>query len=70
MGRKVSDGEIIDRIVDAVICLTVIAIIVLKICGVITISWLWLLAPLWIPFAFGLAVAIIFIILFLIEDHI
>lgn len=70
MGRKVSDGEIIDRIVDAVICLAVITIIVLKICGVITISWLWLLAPLWIPFAFGAVLAIIFTILYFIESKI
>ena len=70
MGHKVSDGEIIDRIVDAVICLAVITVIVLKICGVITISWLWLLAPLWIPFGIGVVMAIIFVILYLIESYI
>ena len=69
MGRKVNEEEAIDRIVDILIVAIILAVVVLKICGVITISWLWLLAPLWIPFAFGLAVAIIFIILFLIEDH-
>lgn len=59
-----------ERIVDVVICLAVIAIIVLKICGIITISWLWLLAPLWIPFGIGIAIAIVFIILYLIECYI
>ena len=70
MGHKVKEEEAMDWIVDIVIYLAIIAIIVLKICGVITISWLWLLAPLWIPFAFGLVLAIIFIILYFIEDKI
>lgn len=68
MGRKVSDGEIIDRIVDIAIVAIILAVIVLKICGVITISWLWLLAPLWIPFGIGVVMAIIFVILYFIES--
>jgi len=39
--------------------LLTIVFIVLKLCGVIEWSWLWVLAPLWIPL--GLAI-IIFII--------
>jgi Flp pilus assembly protein TadB len=31
--------------------LLTIAFIVLKLCGVITWSWIWVLAPLWIGFA-------------------
>ncbi len=62
--------EIIDRIVDIVICLITITVIVLKICGIITISWLWLLAPLWIPFGIGLVMAVIFIVLYFIESYI
>lgn len=69
-GGNMENGEIIDRIVDAVICLAVITVIVLKICGVITISWLWLLAPLWIPFGIGVVMAIIFVILYLIESYV
>lgn len=70
MGGKMGNEEIMDRIVDIVICLAVITVIVLKICGVITISWLWLLAPLWIPFGFGVVMAIIFVILYFIESYI
>lgn len=39
--------------------LLTIAFIVLKLCGVIDWSWIWVLAPLWIAVAFGLLVAII-----------
>lgn len=33
--------------------LLTVAFIVLKLCKVITWSWLWVLAPLWIPVALG-----------------
>ena len=69
-GGNMENGDIMDRIADIIICLAVITIIVLKICGIITISWLWLLAPLWIPFGIGIVMAIIFIILYLIESYI
>lgn len=43
--------------------LLAIALIVLKLCNVITWSWLWVLAPLWIPFAIiGLGLFFIFIL--------
>ena len=36
--------------------------IILKLCGVISWSWLWVLAPLWIPLALALVVlGVIFI---------
>lgn len=41
--------------------LLAIAFIVLKLCGVITWSWLWVLAPLWIPA--GIAIACFLIVL-------
>jgi hypothetical protein len=37
-----------------------IAFIVLKLCGVISWSWLWVLAPLWIPLAIGAGIAVVF----------
>ena len=40
-----------------------VAFIVLKLCGVIKWSWLWVLAPAWISIAIVL-LAIIFILLF------
>lgn len=40
--------------------LLLVAFIVLKLCHVIEWSWLWVLAPLWIPFA--IAVIIIAVI--------
>ena len=39
--------------------LLTIAFIILKLCKVIAWSWVWVLAPIWIPFA----LAIIFIII-------
>lgn len=42
--------------------LLTIAFIVLKLCGVITWSWLWVLSPLWISFGLGLIIFIIVII--------
>lgn len=43
--------------------LLTIAFIVLKLCGVITWSWIWVLSPLWIAFAIILVLAIIIVIL-------
>jgi hypothetical protein len=43
--------------------LLTIAFIVLKLCGVITWSWVWVLAPLWIPTAFFLLLVIISLII-------
>lgn len=39
--------------------LLTIAFIVLKLCGVITWSWLWVLSPLWISTALVLLIVII-----------
>lgn len=36
-----------------------IVLIVLKICGVINLSWIWVLAPIWIPLAILLIVFIV-----------
>lgn len=40
-----------------------IAFIVLKLCGVIDWSWVWVVAPIWIPLAFVISVYIICIII-------
>lgn len=39
-----------------------IVFIILKLCKVITWSWLWVLAPLWIPLSIALIIFIIAII--------
>ena len=36
-----------------------IAFIVLKLCNVINWSWWWVLAPIWIPLAFGLLLIVL-----------
>ncbi len=43
--------------------LLAIVFIVLKLTKVITWSWWWVLSPLWIPLAVGLAIIIIWLIL-------
>ena len=42
--------------------LLAVAFIVLKLCGVIDWSWVWVLSPLWISVALFLVVAIIMLI--------
>ena len=44
------------------LCVLFFIFLVLKLCGVITWSWWWITAPLWIPLLFG----VLFIIFFLI----
>jgi hypothetical protein len=36
-----------------------IAFIVLKLCGVINWSWIWVLAPIWVPTLFVLSLVVI-----------
>ena len=43
--------------------LLTIAFIVLKLCGVITWSWVWVLSPLWISAILVIILIIIFVIL-------
>jgi len=43
--------------------LLAVAFIVLKLCHVIEWSWVWVLAPLWIPLAITLVILIIVLIL-------
>lgn len=43
--------------------LLAVAFIVLKLCHVIEWSWLWVLAPLWIPIALALVILIIVLII-------
>lgn len=33
--------------------LLTIAFVILKLCGIITWSWIWVLAPIWIPWVCG-----------------
>ena len=42
--------------------LLTIVFIVLKLCGVIQWSWLWVLSPLWISFALAIIIIIIYCI--------
>lgn len=42
-----------------VLSILLVAFIVLKLCGVITWSWLWVLAPLWMPIALVLVILLI-----------
>jgi hypothetical protein len=42
-----------------------VAFIVLKLCKVITWSWIWVLSPLWIPLALSAIVGIVLLLLFL-----
>lgn len=56
-----------DRIAEGILIFIVAVLIYLKIAGIITISWLWFLSPIWIPLLIGCAMAIYLLILFWIE---
>ena len=51
--------EPFDRMVDIIIICSFLAVIGLKIAGIITISWLWLLSPIWGLFLIGCIISII-----------
>lgn len=36
-----------------------IVFVVLKLLGIVTFSWLWVLAPLWIPFTIWLVIVVV-----------
>jgi len=40
-----------------------VAFLVMKLCGVISWSWWWVCAPLWIPLAIFLAAIVIFVVI-------
>ena len=46
-----------------------IAFIVLKLCGVISWSWWWVLAPFWIPFVLFFGLLIIILALYALACH-
>ena len=48
----------IDRIADIFIVVLIALIIGLKLEGIITISWFWLLSPLWLLFGLGVILSI------------
>lgn len=48
--------------------LLTVAFVVLKLCGVISWSWLWVLSPLWISFGLGLVVFLICLLIYVITD--
>ena len=62
-GMKMND----DRMADFLIISIFIILILLKILNVITISWLWLLSPIWILIGIGLLFALVFVVLVLIN---
>lgn len=49
--------------------LLTIAFIVLKLCGVIAWSWVWVLAPLWISWGLTLILIVIAVIIKVIADR-
>ena len=55
-----------DRIVDIGILIIILLIIIGKFTGAVTWPWIWILAPVWIPFAFGVILAIILAIIYIV----
>ena len=67
MNRRNSDVKVTYQGIGFTGILTIV-FIVLKLLGKISWSWVWVLAPLWISFAFGLLMFIVLIILFAIAN--
>ena len=61
-------AEIVKKACDySFVSLLAVAFIVLKLCGVIDWAWIWVLAPVWIPFALVLAIIVVmFVVAFII----
>ena len=59
-----------DRIADILIIGAILTAIILKIVGVITLPWIWLLSPLWLLFGVGCILAIAFTLIVIIEQEI
>lgn len=55
-----------DHIVELFLLVLVAVVIYLKLSGVITLSWFWLLCPIWGTFALGLILSIVFLVLYFI----
>ena len=62
MNRRNSDVKVTYQGIGFTGILTIV-FIVLKLLGKISWSWVWVLAPLWISFAFGLLMFVVLIIL-------
>lgn len=45
-----------------ILTLLTVAFVVLKLCGVINWSWLWVLSPIWIPLAAVLLILLIYLL--------
>lgn len=58
-----SDNQKITVTVGGLPTLLLVAFIVLKLCKVITWSWLWVLAPLWIPLGVSLLFILVIILI-------
>lgn len=58
-----------ETLIDIIITLAAIVIVLLKVFGIITIPWIWFLAPLWIPFALGILLAIFLVTWCLIDNY-
>ena len=68
MNRRNSDVKVTYQGIGFTGILTIV-FIVLKLLGKISWSWVWVLAPLWISFAFGLLMFVVLIIIFAIADR-
>ena len=68
MNRRNSDVKVTYQGIGFPGILTIV-LIVLKLLGKISWSWVWVLAPLWISFALGLLMFVVLIILFAIADR-
>lgn len=67
MNRRNNDVKVTYQGIGFTGILTIV-FIVLKLLGKISWSWVWVLAPLWISFAFGLLMFVVLIILFAIAN--
>lgn len=68
-GGNMNQSQMVDRIVNCAIAIAIVAVIVLKIVGVITIPWIWLLSPIWILLGLGIILGLVLGIWCLIDNY-
>lgn len=58
-----------ENVVSEFFSLLAIAFIVLKLCGVIDWSWIWVLSPIWLPLATIIVICLLIFIIALIVNR-
>ena len=54
------------KIIRAILTLTLVTIIILKLTHIVSLSWWWVLAPLWMPVVLAIGIVLVLLLILLI----